>query len=242
MDDTTAIILAAGKGTRLKSKGVNKVTHEVGGKPMLVKGIENLRSAGIKSFVVVVGFAKESVLVLLDKDIIIAEQNIRLGTAHATKVGLAVVPKESENVLILYGDDAFFHSPETFKNLYKTHKDTKATLTFITMDMDNPTGYGRIKRDENGEIVGIIEEKNASENEKTIKEINLGCFLVSKEFLEKNIKRIKKNSASKEYYITDIIDIIAKDNKKIAGYKLKNANWQGVNTKEDLEKARSFFK
>lgn len=241
MKNIAAIILAAGKGTRMKSKDRNKVSLEVNGKPLLSRTINILKNAGISTIIVVVGFAKASVIKLLDKDIIIAQQTRRLGTGHAVRAAMSKIPEKSDSVLILYGDDTFMHSPETFKKLYKTHVREGATITFITMDSDSPTGYGRIIRNKNNDVIGIVEEKNATETQKKIKEINLGCYLINKKYLAKNIKYIKKNPVSKEYYVTDIIDIIAKNKDKISAYKLTNGKWRGVNTREDLQEAENLL-
>ena len=241
MKNITAIILAAGKGTRMKLKDKNKVSLEVNGKSLLSRNINIIRSAGISSIVVVVGFAKESVIKLLDKDIIIAQQSRRLGTGHAVRTALSKVPDNSDSVLILNGDDIFMHSLETFKKLYETHLQENAKVTFVTMYTNNPTGFGRIIRNKNNDVVGIVEEKNASGFQKNIREINLGCYLIDKNYLKKNIKHIKKNPVSKEYYMTDIIDVISKNKDKISAYKLTNGKWKGVNTREDLEEAQSLL-
>lgn len=241
MNNLTAIILAAGKGTRMQSTDTNKVAMKVHGKPMLARTIKILKDSGISSIVVVVGFAKESVIPLLDKDIIIAEQTEQLGTGHAVVSSLPRVPVNTESVLILYGDDSFLYTPAIFQELYKTHTDEQAKITFITMESKSPTGFGRILRDENQEVVGIVEEKNATEEQKRIIEINLGCYVIDKKYLENNIKNIQKNPVTGEYYITDIIDIISHQHGKIAAYKLKDAKWHGVNTVEDLKEAENYF-
>lgn len=241
MNNLTAIILAAGKGTRMQSTDTNKVAMSVHGKPMLSRTISILRDSGIESIVVVVGFAKESVLPLLDDQIIIAEQTEQLGTGHAVISSLHKVPENTESVLILYGDDSFLYTPEIFQNLYNTHVEKQAKITFITMESASPTGFGRILRDELGEVVGIVEEKNATDDQKKITEINLGCYVLDKKYLEENIKGIHKNHVTGEYYITDIIDIIAQHSGKIAAYKLHDAKWHGVNTVQDLSEAEHLF-
>lgn len=241
MDTLTAIILAAGKGTRMQSTDTNKVAMQVHGKPMLLRTIEILKSAQIKNIVVVVGFAKDSVTRILPPEIIVAEQDEQLGTGHAVSCALAKLPATTKEVLIIYGDDSFLYPPETFRGLYEIHKRENAKITFITMDSKNPTGFGRIMRDENKNIIGIVEEKNASDEQKRIKEINLGCYIIDKEYLEKNIKGIKKNEVTGEYYITDIIDIISSHHGKISAYKLTNEKWKGVNTKEDLLEAEKIM-
>lgn len=239
MEKLSAIILAAGKGTRMQSTDTNKVALKLKGEPMLVRTINILRESGIKSIVVVVGFAKESVISLLDSTIIVAEQKDQLGTGHAVMAALSNVPKESNSVLIVYGDDSFLHTPITYKKLFETHRNQNAKVTFITMESDSPSGFGRIIRDENKNVVGIVEEKNATEEQKRIKEINLGCYIIDKKYLEENIRNIKKNDVTGEYYITDIIDIIASQKGKIAAYKLTDSKWRGVNTREDLAEAEN---
>lgn len=241
MLNLTAIILAAGKGTRMQSTDKNKVALEVNGEPMLKRTIGILHDAGIMSIVVVVGFAKESVTRLLDDSVVVAEQKEQLGTGHAVMSALPFVSRETNDILILYGDDSFLHSPQTFINLFETHKEHDAKISFITMQMENPTGFGRIIRDNDGEVVGIVEEKNATEEQKKIKEINIGCYIINKRYLEENIKDISKNPVTGEYYITDIIDIIAHNKGKIAAYTLGDNKWRGVNTKEDLVEAETLF-
>lgn len=241
MRNVTGIILAAGKGTRMNSTDKNKVALEVKGEPMLVRTIRILREAEIGNIVVVVGFAKESVIPLLDDKVIVAEQKEQLGTGHAVMSALPYVPEGTQDILIVYGDDSFLHSPQTFQKLYETHTSHDAKITFITMYMDNPTGFGRIIRDENDNVIGIVEEKNATEEQKQIREINLGCYIINKKYLEENISDIHKNPVTGEYYITDIIDIIAHNKGKIAAYRLTDGKWRGVNTREDLVAAENLF-
>lgn len=241
MDLLTAIILAAGKGTRMQSTDTNKVALAVQGEPMLTRTLRILKGAEISKFVVVVGFAKDSVIPLLSPDVIIAEQTEQLGTGDAVKTALEKVPDDTQDVLIVYGDDSFLHSPQTFRRLYETHKSQNAKITFITMQLDDPTGLGRIIRDQSNEVVGIVEEKNATEQQKNIHEVNLGCYIIDKEYLKENIDRITKNDISGEYYITDIIDIIASQQGKIATLTLDNGKWQGVNTKDDLANAQQLL-
>ncbi len=241
MQNLTGIILAAGKGTRMNSTDKNKVALKVKGEPMLVRTIRILREAGVDNIVVVVGFAKESVIPLLDAKVIVAEQNEQLGTGHAVMSALPFVPEGTQDILIVYGDDSFLHSPQTFRSLYETHISNDAKISFITMQMDNPTGFGRIIRDENDNVIGIVEEKNATEEQRQIKEINLGCYIINKKYLEENIQDIHKNPVTGEYYITDIIDIIAHHKGKIAAYQLTNGKWRGVNTREDLAEAEHLF-
>lgn len=241
MEQVTAIILAAGKGTRMQSTDTNKVALPVKGEPMLSRTIRILKEAGVSKFVVVVGFARESVMPLLTPDIETASQDEQLGTGHAVSVALSKVKDDTNDVLIVYGDDSFLHTPETFQKLYRTHKENNSKITFISMQSENPTGFGRILRNDNEDIIGIVEEKNATDEQRKISEINLGCYVINLEYLKNNISRINKNPVTGEYYITDIIDIISSQGGKIAAYRLPDTRWQGVNTRQDLEQAENLM-
>jgi len=241
MDVITAIILAAGRGTRINSIDKNKVAMEVKGEAMITRTINILKESGIKKIIVVVGFAKESVIRILDDSIIIAEQNDQLGTGHAVSCALIKIPSLTEDLLIINGDDSFLYTPETLIKLYQTHENNNAKITLITMQSQNPTGFGRIVRNKDNEVVSIVEEKNATKSQKEIKEINLGCYIVDSKYLQQNIDQIKKNPITGEYYITDIIDIISSHNDKIAAYKLVGELWHGVNTRDDLIRAESIM-
>lgn len=232
-----AVVLAAGKGTRMKAKKINKVTYEVAGKPIILRILEKLNLAGINNIVVVVGHAKNSVIKLLPKDIKIAYQAKRLGTGHATKAALSNIPSNVENILVLYGDDAFWYSPDNFQELIELHENSGADITFCTTDVENPLGLGRILREKGGSVRAIVEEKNASNEQKLIKEVNLGGFMFKKDFLIENISKLPKNELSGEYYVTDMIDLAIKHHKNIQTLKLENFTWRGINTPEELKTA-----
>lgn len=239
--DICAVILAGGKGKRMNAKINNKVTYAVAGEPIIQRILKKVKSAGINNIVVVVGYAKNSVISLLPKDILIAHQSKRLGTGHATKAALSQVPKNVNNILVLYGDDAFWYSPKHFHDLIKLHESSKADVTFCTTNVENPTGLGRIIRDNNGKLEAIVEEKSATDTQKNIKEINLGGFVFKKDFLEKNITKISKNQASGEYYLTDIIDLALKQGALVNTFNLKNFTWRGINTPEELKTAEQLL-
>jgi len=234
MEKVGVIILAAGRGSRMNSKDTNKVALSVNDRPLILRSLDIIKSAGINEIVVVVGFAKESVTRLLPEDIKVAVQPELLGTGDAEKIGLAKISSEIEYVLSVYGDDSFLYTPEIFNEMVNIHKDTKAVMTLATVNLENPTGYGRIVRDKNGKILRIVEELNATDSERKIKEVNTGCYLFTKKFLEQNLRKIKKNELKGEYYLTDILEIFVNNRYPISSITINTNNWRGVNTPEEL--------
>jgi len=241
MNNVAAIILAAGRGTRMNSTTENKVMSELHGQPMLYYSIKRLRSAHLDPIIVVVGFAKESIKSKFGEDafrIIYADQDTPNGTSKAFECGLAKVPSESVDILSVYGDDSYLYEVSLLEQLIQKHQNTNADLTMLTVEKDNPAGLGRILRDSENKVIGIVEDKIATDEQKKITEINTGCFIFDKDFISKYISEIQPNSVSSEYYLTDIVEIARKHEKKIEAYAAGKIAWRGVNTPEELEEAR----
>jgi bifunctional UDP-N-acetylglucosamine pyrophosphorylase/glucosamine-1-phosphate N-acetyltransferase len=241
-DSLGAIVLAAGRGSRIKAKNINKVAMTLYGRPIISYGIDLLNKMNIKTIVAVIGFAKESVINALSQKVIFAEQTKRLGTAHAALCGLKKIPSDIKHVLIVNGDDSAFYAGELIQDLLKKHLASNAAITFLTVERDNPESFGRIIRDDNGKVIGIFEEKNATPVERQIKEINAGCYVCSTNFLKKYLHKVKKNSLSKEYYLTDLIEIGFKNGEKVVDMQAGKMAWWGINTKEELEEAQRYKK
>lgn len=241
-----SVILAAGKGSRMKSEDVNKVTLHLADKPMIVRIVEFMESAGIKDTVVVVGFAKESVIEILhDYDVIFAEQTERLGTGHAAQVALEKLPDHVTDVVIVYGDDAVIYKDSyrpTIMQLFEKHLTSDAVCTFLTIEQENPFALGRIVRDEHGEVTAIVEEKNATEEQRKITEINPGCFVFKVDFLKKYLPTVEKNPVTGEYYLTTLIDLAFEHGEIVKTLQGGKMDWRGVNTKEELEEAERLLK
>lgn len=235
------VILAAGKGKRMNATQKNKVAYEVHGVPMITRTIAMIKKVGIEHILVVVGFAKQSVMRLLDSSIIVVEQKKRLGTGHAVKKALEKIPKTARHVLVLNGDDSFLFSNTLFHELCDLHDKHNSTITFLTLTLDDPRGLGRILRGKNGKVTGIIEEKDATENQKKIQEINAACYLFSYDFLKQNISRIPKSKVTGEYYIVSLIEMAVKENEKIETLHFNHLKWRGVNTKEELKEAEALL-
>jgi len=241
------IILAAGKGTRLKSADRNKVTLPFLNKPLIVYSVELMEKVCDKTIVVVGAFAKSVYEVLADKNIVYAQQKKQLGTAHATKMALEEIEKQNLSpklVLVGYGDHTMFYRKETIRNLVASHQKTKAAISLATFDCQDPDSlkYGRIIRNHLGEIIDIIEQKDASPGQKLIKEVNPGFYCFDYRFIRQNIDNIQKSPVSGEFYITDLIKIAATKNLKINGLKVEfNEVGLGVNTAEELAESEKIY-
>ena len=241
MNNISAIILAAGKGKRMNSKKINKVVNTLGNKQMILHTIDLLDKLNIAQKIVVVGFAKKSVIDILKGGVIFAEQKKQLGTADAVFCALKYLSKDAKDVLILNGDDSAFYKEETIKNLFKKHNEKKSSLTFLTIKQDNPAGIGRIVRNSSGKVVEIIEEKDESLEKKSINEVNPACYVFEVSFLKKYLSKIKKSNITNEYYLTGLIDLAIKNNEKIETVMEKNLVWRGINTEDELREANRLF-
>jgi bifunctional UDP-N-acetylglucosamine pyrophosphorylase/glucosamine-1-phosphate N-acetyltransferase len=208
---------------------------------MIAHTVNLLEKVGIKDIVVVVGFAKKSVISVLGNKVIFAEQKKRLGTGHAALCGLKKLPRRVDDVLIINGDDSAFYPQSLIKNLIKTHFLSNAAITFLTIDKDNPFSLGRIVRNKNGQVIAIAEEKDATKAQRKITEINPGCYLLKVDFLKKYLNKIEKSMITGEYYLTSIIDLGIKNNEKIETLKGGSIAWRGVNTKDELMEAEKLF-
>jgi len=207
MKPCAAVVLAAGKGTRMKS-GVIKVLHPVAGLPMLSWPVSAAREAGATPIVLVIGHQANAVQGVFrgDGGILCAMQEQQLGTGHAVACALDALSGFRGTVLILCGDTPLLR-PETLSDLLKFHADHAAVVTVLTAVMDDPHGYGRLVRDEDGRVTRIVEQKDADPEEQDIREINSGIYCMESDFLFENIRSIGNNNAQQEYYLTDLVAI-----------------------------------
>ena len=235
---TSAVVLAAGKGTRMKSD-LPKILHEICGRPMISYSLQNLRQAGVGEIVVVVSYKKDKVIKEIGGAVKISvQENPKGGTADSLAAGITEVTDEANTIIVMYGDDTAFYTPETIKKVVKIHCDSAATLTFVTLIKDDPGGLGRILRDEKENLTGIIEEKDATEEQRSIKEVNDGMYVFDKTWLTKNLPSVQKSPITGEYYIPELIKMAIGQKQKVSVYCLPDAReWQGINTPEELEEA-----
>lgn len=233
-NDIMAIMLAAGKGTRMKSKK-SKLVQKIYGKEVVKRAVENAERAGVKNIVAVVGYMKEEVMAVLGGNVQYAVQEEMLGTGHAVMQASKYLEGKKGKVLVLNGDVPILR-PETLNRLLNKSIENKECATLLTAIYDNPKGYGRIVRDEGGNIEAIVEEKDTNDEQKAIKEINAGIYCFDIEALLEALKEIKPNNAQGEYYITDVIAIMnAKGLKTGAVIVEDNTEILGVNDRIQLE-------
>ncbi|MES9854491.1 MAG: bifunctional UDP-N-acetylglucosamine diphosphorylase/glucosamine-1-phosphate N-acetyltransferase GlmU [Candidatus Thiodiazotropha sp. L084R] len=226
-----ALILAAGEGTRMRSK-LPKVLHSLAGKPLLSHVIETSRTINPDEISVIYGHGGEEVLTrLAADDLNWIEQQERLGTGHAVIQALPHLQR-ADQVLILYGDVPLISGPTLVSLLSCLHT---SDLALLTVDLENPTGYGRIVRDRDDRITRIVEQKDASSRELEITEINTGIMAVDRAKLEAWLSRIDNNNAQKEYYLTDIIALAVEDGVNIqAVHPHSEEEVMGVNDRKQL--------
>ena len=235
------VILAAGKGKRMELTDVNKVTVMLGNKPIIIHITDFMKKISLQTIGVVVGHAKESVKeVLKDEDVLFAEQEEQLGTGHALAIALEKLPDTIQHVFVVYGDDAVLYSDShipVIEKLFATQTESQAVMTFLTIEIDNPFGLGRVVRDSNDKAIAIVEEKDASDEEKKITEINTGCFIFRVDFLRKYLKQVQKSPVTGEYYLTSLIDLAFLNGEEVETVKGGKLAWRGVNTKDELSQA-----
>ncbi len=236
---TAVVIMAAGKGTRMKSD-LPKVLHTLAGKTLLEHVLKTARALDPEKIVVIVGHGRETVMERYkNTDIQFAVQEPQLGTGHAiAQAGPAFKGFKKGLIAALSGDVPLLR-PETLKSMIAAQVETGSAITVLTCHMENPGSYGRIMRS-GGKIVANIEAKDATEKQLAIREINSGIYVFDGDFLFPALKRINNRNAQGEYYLTDLISIAVKDGLAVSGVLASDpAEIQGVNTAgqlADLEK------
>lgn len=233
----TAIILAAGQGTRMKSQTA-KVLHKVGSK-CLLQHVVDAASDHVETINIIVGHNSQSVKgAIKESKVNWVLQEKQLGTGHAVQQAAPLLNDDS-TCLILYGDVPLIQSNTIEKLLVKARTSGFSLLSVV---LDDPSGYGRIIRDTNGLIQSIVEQKDASERQQNVKEINTGIMAIKCSLLKKYLNELKPNNAQGELYLTDIVESAVKDNVNIASFVCENASEvMGINDKKQLSQAERFY-
>ena len=229
------LILAAGKGTRMKSE-LPKVIHKVNGVPMISKIISVLNGLEPEENILILGHKKEEVLKVVGEETDYVVQTEQLGTGHAVIQAKEKLADYDGDVMVLCGDTPLLRE-ETLRKLYNFHKESGAVTTILTSIYENPFGYGRIVK-EDGLVKAIVEEKEATPEIKKIKEVNAGVYCFNSRELFNALARINNNNEKGEYYLTDVIGIQVGEGKKVQSFVLEdNMEILGVNSKVELAQA-----
>lgn len=228
------VIIAAGKGTRMRSP-LAKVLHPLAGRPLVAHVLDVARSLAPQQMVVVVGHQAEAVRQVCEPyGVTCVVQEPQLGTGHAVAQAEPVLADFPGDVLVLYGDVPLLQSA-TAQALWDEHRRQRATVTVLTARLDDPAGYGRIRRDAHGRLIGIVEERDASETEKALQEINSGVYCLQAPFLFSALRRIGRQNAQGEQYLTDVVAVAVAEHHRVAHVTVAEAQEVlGVNTRAEL--------
>ncbi|QCT75758.1 bifunctional UDP-N-acetylglucosamine diphosphorylase/glucosamine-1-phosphate N-acetyltransferase GlmU [Macrococcoides canis] len=228
-----AVILAAGKGTRMKSK-LHKVLHPVCGKPMVQHVIDNIKKADVTEIVTIVGYGAEDVKAALQDQSLFSMQSEQLGTAHAVQMAAEHLEGKQGTTIVICGDTPLI-SEETIAGFIAHHETTGAKATILSAKTNTPFGYGRIIRDTHGAVERIVEEKDASIEEKLVNEVSSGTFCFDNALLFELLGQVDNNNAQGEYYLPDVIKLLRQRNELVEAYITEDfSETLGINDRYNL--------
>ncbi len=237
MKGISAIILAAGQGRRMKSS-LPKVAHLALGKPVVWHVAQAARAAGIREMVFVLGYGRDKVLPVVDAfGGKVAIQESQFGTGDAARCGLAELTSGAKEVVVLCGDAPLLR-PATIRDLLAARRRSGAPASVLTSELDNPTGYGRIVRGEDGSVARIVEEKDANAALRRIREVNSGTYAFDRVFLERGLPRLSDVNAQREYYLTDLVlEALAEGKCVVPVVTAEPDEVRGINCRRELAEA-----
>ncbi|WP_338057507.1 bifunctional UDP-N-acetylglucosamine diphosphorylase/glucosamine-1-phosphate N-acetyltransferase GlmU [Shimazuella soli] len=239
-ENLNAVILAAGKGTRMKSKK-HKVLHELCGKPMVHYILDTLEDMGTTQKLMVIGHLGETLEEALEGKVTFVKQEEQLGTAHAVMQTEEYLQGKDGITLVLNGDHPLF-TKDTLQSLIEIHKQKEAAATVLTAELADPTGYGRVIRQADGSVSRIVEHKDASDEERAVHEINTGTYCFHNQKLFEALKLVNNNNAQGEYYLPDVISILQEQGEVIAASMMEDEKEaMGVNDRIQLAEAESYM-
>ncbi len=241
MKKRSAVILAAGQGTRMKSK-LYKVLHPILGRPMIQYVIDALKPISVGPLVTVVGHGAESVMREVGTASEFVVQEEQLGTAHAVLQAKERLAKKQGTTIVVCGDTPLI-TAETFERLFAHHEASQAKATILTTNISDPTGYGRIVRDDQANVKRIVEHKDATEAEKSIQEINTGTYCFDNEALFRVLEKVGNDNVQGEYYLPDVIEILKSGNEKVSAFIVEDQEETiGINDRVALSQSEKIMK
>src|SRR5450759_27539 len=239
------VIMAAGKGTRMKNAEKAKVMFEVAGKPMIEHVVDLAVALQSLRTIAIVGFQRESVMSHLSRvssSVEFAVQDPQLGTGHAVMQTKGLLSDFKGDVLVLSGDVPLL-TMSTIRDLISYHHQKKAVATSLNADLDDPAGYGRILLDAEDHVIGIVEHRDATDEQKKVREINSGIYIFDNEHMFDALAHINPHNAQNEYYLTDVFGYYWKNAMRVAAKKADDFNEiRGVNTVAQLEEANEVLR
>ena len=241
LNNFSTIIMAAGKGTRMKSD-LAKVLHTINGRPMVHYVIDLAKEVGTEKIILVIGHQKEKVIeVCKNSGVEFAIQSEQLGTGHAVKITEDLFENYIGNILVLSGDVPLL-TIQTIKTLIQKHFSSDAMATLLTAKIENPEGYGRVIRNKEGNIIRIVEHKDANTEELKIKEINVGIYVFKKDELFKTLELIKNDNVQGEFYLPDVVKIYVERSERVVAQLTPDFDeTRGINTIEQLKYAETIL-
>jgi bifunctional UDP-N-acetylglucosamine pyrophosphorylase/glucosamine-1-phosphate N-acetyltransferase len=233
----STLVLAAGAGTRMRSARA-KVVHELLGKPLIRWVIDAAKTAGSSSVITIVGHAREQVIDLVEADTIVVAQDERLGTGHAIMVARDVLahPSTPSSLVVLCGDTPLI-TPETIAALVASQQKSGAAVCVLTHVLSDPTNYGRVIRDEEGNVLRIVEEKDATAAERAVTECNSGAYCFDVPVLLESLGQLSNNNAQGEYYLTDVVGVCVAQGLAVKAHIVDAEETQGINSRAQLAQA-----
>lgn len=240
------VILAAGKGKRMNNPDIPKVLAEIDSKPLIYYVLSEVEKLNPERKVIVVGHHKELVIDFVSSygfaNVEFAEQNQQLGTGHAVDMARNLLSDFDGDTLILAGDVPLLTS-ESLNKFINLHLESMSDASVLSTIAPDPTGYGRIVRDESQNFLKITEHKDADDEIRKIDEINSGIFIVNTELLFNSLSKVQNNNAQGEYYLTDIIEIMKEEGRLVHAINAAPfEELQGINTTDELARAEEMFK
>lgn len=242
MHSLATIILAAGKGTRMKSD-LPKVLHKINNRPMVHYVIDLARELNSEKTILIIGHEREMVKkACAGLPVDFAVQEPQLGTGHAVQMTEEMLSDFKGDILVLSGDVPLL-TARTMQTLIEVHNKSNASATLLTSELDDPSGYGRVLRDADGSVYKIVEHKDANERERAVAEINAGIYIFKTSDLFRALKMVDNNNVQGEYYLPDVISIFISENKKVFAVKTDSFDeTRGINTVEQLKEAETILK